>query len=226
VKQKATSYGHEISPRSSLAELTSILLSFRQNLLKADAALCPTQLKDHLLAHTFAEAHALDSHQNILFPLLLFHNLTLRPPQHISLVSHAFKQHRFTNIHVPSFRWPSERFTFIGIDPPECVVPRAVLDRGEEMEGVGLWREDWYGRGERLVQKRRRRNPWETGGDGWYKGILRPLVEWKGPVVYPCRLPWAEPVIGHDASGCGNCAALSSNKLTSHLQAATSGGKE
>jgi hypothetical protein len=88
-------------------------------------------------------------------------------------------------------------------------VPRAVLDRAEEEEGVGLWRRDWYGQGERLVEKRRRRNVWaEEGGDGWYDGVLRPLVRWEGPGTFPCRLPWAEPVTEHDAPGCGDCTRL------------------
>src|SRR5579862_1164597 len=151
----------------------------------------------------YAETHALDSYQNLLFPVLLFRGVVGRGPRHITLVSHGFKERRFREVHVPALRWPAARFTYVGIDPPG---ERRALEEGELREGWGLWVGDWYGSGARLVEKRRGRNPWGTGGDAWYRGDLSALVQWRGPGVYPCRLPWAEePVAGHDVTQCGNC---------------------
>ena len=87
----------------------------------------------------------------------------------------------------------------MGIDPPENVTPRAVL---EDVEGgvVGAmreWRGDRYGVGERLGGKRRKRG-WRGENEvvleeGVEEGV-RGLVEWRGGVtgmvVYPGELPW------------------------------------
>jgi hypothetical protein len=157
-----------------------------------------------LLECVYAEPRALDSWHNLLFAVVVFYGVVGRAPGHITLVSHGFKERRFRGIHVAALRWPVERFTYVGIDPPGA---REGLDRGELEAGWGLWVEDWYGSGERLVEKRRGRNPWGSGGGGWYGGVLKPLVEWRGPGVYPCWLPWAAPLAGHDVTRCGNCSA-------------------
>lgn len=87
----------------------------------------------------------------------------------------------------------------MGIDPPESVTPRAVLDdvEGGVVGAMREWRADRYGVGEVLGGKRRKRG-WmgRTEGvlrSGVEKGV-RELVEWRGGEtgmeVYAGKLPW------------------------------------
>lgn len=165
----------------------------------------PTQNLAHTITHPTqhpylsAETHATDSHQNLLLSIIHFHHLTSRYPTHITLITHAFKLSRFHDIHVPAIRWPSHRIRLIGIDPPEHVTLRAVLEKGERERGYGVWRGDVYGVGEMLGRKRAVRG-WIEGmeavvGVGEGEGV-RELLGWRGGEsgveIYPGRLPWDE----------------------------------
>ena len=144
-----------------------------------------------------AEIHATDSYQNLLFSILHFHSLTSGYPAQITLISHAFKRPRFLDLHCRALRWPLSRVTYIGLDPPENVTPRNVLEQGELERGYGVWEDDLYGVGSVLGEKREKRG-WEEdaletvvrGKDG----SVDRLLEWKGGVdgreVYTGRLPW------------------------------------
>ena len=114
-------------------------------------------------------------------------------------------------LHVPALRYPVEKVTFIGIDPPEEVTSRASLDQGERERGFGLWKDDLYGVGAALEETRRRR-----GWKGWTKEVLdgilgrdglegfegkeremvKALLEWKGgengTEIFPGNLPWVQ----------------------------------
>ncbi len=88
---------------------------------------------------------------------------------------------------------------FIGIDPPESVSPRRLLEEGERERGWGVWREDLYGMGELLGGKRRARG-WrdevkDIVGEGGEKGV-RGLLGWgggrDGVEVFGGTLPWDE----------------------------------
>jgi hypothetical protein len=123
----------------------------------------------------FTEEYATDSFQNILFPLLLFPafidsitepNSSASPlqrssmyPAHLTIISHAFKRHRFMNLHLPALRYPTtpERFRYISIGPPMDEVKRAEVEAGELSRGVKAWEQDPYGVGEALAAKRRAR---------------------------------------------------------------------
>lgn len=88
---------------------------------------------------------------------------------------------------------------YIGIDPPEEVTARRVLEKGEAREGWGRWVGDLYGvgDGEGLGGKRVRR-----GWGGVYSGVVvggegvRGLLEWEGGgtgrEVFGGGLPWVE----------------------------------
>ena len=87
----------------------------------------------------------------------------------------------------------------MGIDPPEEVTPRGVLERGERERGVGVWEGDLYGMGGVLGGKRGGRG-WEEGvvgvvGEGKEGGVVG-LLGWRGGgdgrEVYGGRLPWDE----------------------------------
>ncbi|KAL8681466.1 MAG: hypothetical protein Q9186_002412 [Xanthomendoza sp. 1 TL-2023] len=144
-----------------------------------------------------------DSFQNTLFPLLLFRRLYSTNPTHITIISHAFKRPRFLDLHIPAICWPIRKFTFIGIDPPESVTPKAVLEEGERMRGYGVWKGDLYGVGEVLEGKRRGRG-WEArkveevlgGLEGEEREVVRRLLGWRGGedgrVVFAGWLPWRE----------------------------------
>ena len=115
----------------------------------------------------------------------------------MTIISHAFKRARFLELHCPAIRWPLSQLEYIGIDPPEDVTPRSVLDRGEREKGYGVWEQDLYGVGSVLGGKREKRG-WkacamEVVGKG--KGErIDALLKWKGGAdgreVYEGRLPW------------------------------------
>lgn len=144
-----------------------------------------------------AEPHATDSFQNLLFSILRFHALTATYPTQITLISHAFKRARFLQLHCPAIRWPLAKLTYLGIDPPEDVTPKSVLEQGEREKGYGVWKGDWYGVGSVLGEKRVKRG-WNDGvlgslGTGKEEGV-KGLLEWKGGVdgnkIYEDELPW------------------------------------
>ncbi|KAF4120039.1 DUF218 domain, partial [Geosmithia morbida] len=103
------------------------------------------------------EDRALDSYQNILFSLTLFHARYAEWPSHLTLVSHAFKRPRLVDGHCVAIGWPLDRLDYVGIDPPgldgktDAVVGVAAA--------VGDWADDPHGRGDKLRGKRTGRNP-------------------------------------------------------------------
>lgn len=144
------------------------------------------------------EVHSTDSYQNLLFSLLRFRTITSNYPTHVTIISHEFKRERFLKLHCRAIRWPVERVTYIGINPPEEVTPAKQLIAGETLRGRGAWEQDLYGTGISLGQKREKRG-W--GGDQQeriiMKGLeddIRGLIRWKGgengSEVYTGNLPW------------------------------------
>ncbi|KAI9849919.1 MAG: hypothetical protein M1837_000133 [Sclerophora amabilis] len=155
-----------------------------------------------LISNITYEPDSLDSHQNLLFPLLQYRRLTRRFPTHITLISHAFKQRRFTEIHRAAIHWPLERFSFLGLDPPKEVTDPDELRAGEEERGWGLWCRDWYGAGEQLSAKKKARDPWGVQGEEGVEGLVKrerwgvletgvvELVTWKNEQLFEGQTPW------------------------------------
>ncbi|KAI9881521.1 MAG: hypothetical protein M1830_000084 [Pleopsidium flavum] len=145
--------------------------------------------------HITTEDQATDSYQNLLFSLLRFKRVTHHYPTHITIVSHAFKRRRFLELHAKAIRWPLERVSYLGIDPPEEITPRRTLEEGEERDGFGRWVGDLYGVGEVLARKRVGRG-WKGVYEGFLDEHVRALLEWKsgegGREVFGGRLPWDE----------------------------------
>ncbi|KAL6721370.1 hypothetical protein ACLMJK_000473 [Lecanora helva] len=159
----------------------------------------PSNPYTHLpTTHLTHDPHATDSYQNLLFSLLHFRTLTHTYPSHITIISHAFKRRRFLELHLPGIRWPRDRVTYVGIDPPECVTSKSSLEEGEERRGYGVWKGDLYGVGEVLGGKRVGRGWREECLGGLGEGVeegVRGLLGWRGGEsgveVYGGDLPWA-----------------------------------
>jgi hypothetical protein len=66
------------------------------------------------------ESFALDSFQNLLFALARFREYTGRYPIRITVVGYSFKQRRFEELHRTALRWPTDKFTYIGIGLPDA----------------------------------------------------------------------------------------------------------
>jgi hypothetical protein len=122
------------------------------------------------------EQQALDSFANVLFSLLVFWRQTGTWPQKLTIVSHAFKEARFMELHIPALRFPLRKVEFVGIDPKYMVKgdreydgerAEAVL-RGSSEKGYGEWERDLLGEGEVLRRKRAGRNPW-TVSQIWFE---------------------------------------------------------
>ncbi|KAL8831583.1 MAG: hypothetical protein Q9191_000792 [Dirinaria sp. TL-2023a] len=151
-------------------------------------------------SHIVTEDAAVDSYQNLLFSILRYYTILRRWPKHITLISHDFKKRRFIELHCRAIRWPLDRFTFVGIDPPEDVVPRLDLDIGEENKGFGSWQKDPYA-AQLFLQDKREDRGWteEQLLEVCHSGIPRsvgPLVFWRGGETkcewYAQPLPWTK----------------------------------
>jgi hypothetical protein len=143
------------------------------------------------------EAHATDSMQNLLFSILRFRKLTGIYPMHVTIVTHAFKERRFLELHGPAIRYPAERLRVCGINPPMTLTELQDVQEGELKRGYGPFLDDPYGAGEVLSGKRTARG-WntatiETLTDG-LEGEVKRLLEWTGGAsgkeTFKERLPW------------------------------------
>lgn len=115
----------------------------------------------------------------------------------MTIISHAFKRARFLELHCHAIRWPLSQLEYVGIDPPEDVTPRSVLDQGESEKGYGVWEQDLYGVGSVLGGKREKRG-WkacalEVVGKGKGESVDT-LLKWRGGAdgkeVYDGSLSW------------------------------------
>ncbi|KAG8529458.1 uncharacterized protein KY384_006095 [Bacidia gigantensis] len=182
----------------------------KQNLTRI-TVLKPTNqaLAKHLLGSSspyyadrmFTDTYATDSYQNVLLSLISFRKQTSKYPAHITIISHDFKKSRFLDLHLKAIKWPRERVSYIGIDPPEEISSRGELDINEA-EAVGAWERDLYGVGTELAGKRRKRG-WkddlvsqlcaEGGGNALEVEVCK-LLGWgggrDGTMVFPETLPW------------------------------------
>ena len=147
------------------------------------------------MCHALAvEPHATDSYQNLLFSVFVFIAHTGHPPCHVTLVSHAFKEKRFVEMHCPAIRWPLDRFTFVGVGMDKDEEGQAQIERGEK-RAIESWKGDPYGVDKSLEGKRRERG-WT--GQVVYSEVkdVQKLVVWKGgetgTEIYPEQLPWTK----------------------------------
>lgn len=128
------------------------------------------------LDRLFAETSATDSFQNVLFSLLQYpwfveqcysHRAALTDsapakleisasPRQLIVIGHEFKRARFEELHLPVLRYPTDpsRFKYIGIDPPFDQQKMRDIKEGDAKSGHGAWKDDLYGTGTLLAEKR------------------------------------------------------------------------
>ena len=145
----------------------------------------------------FTEDFATDSFQNILFSLLGYpryvhewynHRPGLFPgsaqfavpssPRQLIVIGHEFKKARFKELHLPALRYPTilSRLTYIGIDPPFEEQKMQEIKDGDAKRGYGVWKDDLYGTGPVLAQKRMTR--------GWTQEKMKSLTSlWKKELI-------------------------------------------
>lgn len=142
-------------------------LALARNLFGLDTK--PPSLRNRV----FAETYATDSYQNILLSLIQYPLFThtvaasrkVYPspssstpwPHRLIIVSHAFKQSRFLNLHMPAIAAPVKETDYIGIDPPLDADKLAEVIRGDKLRGYSVWKHDVYGTGDVLRSKRLQR---------------------------------------------------------------------
>lgn len=100
------------------------------------------------------EEFARDSFENLLFGVCRFKEYTGAYPDHVTLVSWAFKAERF-HLHCEAIRWPRSRFTYEGPNNPDA------LDQAlrAEQNAIRNYAADPYSSSEMYVAKRVERNP-------------------------------------------------------------------
>ena len=146
------------------------------------------------------ETSATDSFQNLL-SLIDFIEYTGHLPSHITIISHAFKRERFLELHCKTIRWPLDRLSYVGIDPPmEDEGKRAQIEKGEAKARQD-WVEDWWGWGPVLGEKRYKRGwdwtdnvfnmwdspEWATLATIWGKEGKSGMRD-----SFPKKFPWEE----------------------------------
>lgn len=103
------------------------------------------------------EESSTDSYQNLLFSILEYRKALGYYPLMITVVTHAFKTERFTELHRRAIRWPAERFRVIGINPSFTSQEyKATLDN-ESRNALVPFAQDPYGLRSPLSEKRQQR---------------------------------------------------------------------
>ena len=178
--------------------------------------------REGVLNRTVCDEWATDSFQNVMCPLMQWPRWAREAqggelpavsqveevawPKKLVIVGHEFKRERFEELHLPALRWTRE-VEYVGIDPPFDEKRMAEILEGDRLRGYGAWKEDWYGQGEVLREKRERRG-WDEGifmrqmtirvlDGGVEKKILIDLmvfVRWDGGgdgvTLFPGKMPW------------------------------------
>jgi hypothetical protein len=122
----------------------------------------------------------MDSFQNIFFSLLKFNHTYKSFPEEMVVISHEFKRARFEQLHFKAIKemvlptladgievsWQGKP-RFEGIDP-EHMIAKPGSARAEETRqsekgnGYDLWEKTPYGNSGVLLEKRNKRNAWNT----------------------------------------------------------------
>jgi len=143
------------------------------------------------------ETEATDSYQNLLFSIIQFWRLTDSYPKRITVITHAFKERRFLELHAPAIKYPARGFRVLGINPPMNLAELQDVQHGEMLRGYAVFSKDLYGVKDLLHSKRIARG-WCPGknkamGDDLEIGVKR-LLDWSGGAsgseVLPDHLPW------------------------------------
>ncbi|KAK0942917.1 hypothetical protein LTR29_005489 [Friedmanniomyces endolithicus] len=143
------------------------------------------------------EEHATDSYQNLLFSILRFRDLVGRYPEDVIVVTHAFKERRFLELHAPAIKWPPGRIRVQGVNPPFTLEDLQQTQRMEHKRAYEPFVRDPYGVRSPLADKRKARN-WDPAiaGSLAVDASVKQLLEWSGGETgretFPGSLPWEE----------------------------------
>src|ERR1039457_4023396 len=100
------------------------------------------------------EDFARDSFENLLFGLCRFKEYAGSYPEHVTLVSWAFKERRF-GLHREAIAFPAKRFSYAGPNNPRDLEQALASERN----AIDACTRDPYSSGERFRAKRGERNP-------------------------------------------------------------------
>jgi hypothetical protein len=144
------------------------------------------------------ETQATDSYQNLLFSIIQFWRLTRSYPKKITVITHAFKERRFLELHGPAIKYPTGALRVFGINPPTTLAELHDVQHGEMSRGYSVFFEDLYGVKDPLHSKRIARG-WcpdntKTMAYDFFESEVKQLLDWTGGAsgndVFPEKLPW------------------------------------
>jgi len=143
------------------------------------------------------ESQATDSYQNLLFSIIQFWRLTGSFPARITVITHAFKERRFLELHAPAIKYPAEGLRVLGINPPMNLADLQDVQSGEVLRGYAVFSTDLYGVRDPVHSKRIVRGWCPENIKAMMNGLqseVKRLLEWSGGVtgneVLPDKLPW------------------------------------
>lgn len=134
------------------------------------------------------EEFSLDSMLNLLHGVCRFRECTGIYPDRITVAGWAFKQPRF-DLHREALRFPVARYRYVGVNDPPSLAANIEFER-RRLED---FRHDPYGVSESLASKRAARNPFQRH-HGYLQSCpeLAPLLQHRGPALFPGPTPWGE----------------------------------
>ena len=145
------------------------------------------------------ENWATDSFQNLLFSILRFRQVTGNYPRAVTVITHAFKEDRFLDLHAPAIKWPASRIRVQGLNPPFTRDELRATQNSELERAFDLFASDPYGVQPSLDSKRRARN-WDyhhlKAVASEVEDEVGELLVWDGGKTgrefFPKKLPWED----------------------------------
>lgn len=143
------------------------------------------------------EPYATDSYQNLLFSIIRFRSITGSYPTEITVITHAFKERRFLELHGPAIRFPASNLRVLGINPPMTLTELQDVQQGELARGYDPFAQSLYGTSESLNKKRAVRG-WDLAHLNEFasdvEDEVKKLREWTGGAsgneTFPGSVPW------------------------------------
>ena len=159
-----------LSEASSLVALAERLvvdeIGSLQQLQRQPQTDSPRDAAADLLLRVHAEEFALDSHDNVIFSVCRFRQLTGHLPRRVTVVGFPFKQRRFTEIHRASAGIAAADFDYIAVDARRDAELARALGGAQEVarqsaivdSAYPAFLADPYGCADALRRKRHARN--------------------------------------------------------------------
>lgn len=182
--------GGETRPHAGPRSESFSYWQIAQMLLEKDDSISEEE-KVKLSQRMITEEYARDSHENLLFSICRFSEMTGSYPNKITVVGFEFKRKRFEDIHRHSISYPIDKFEYIGIDPSDEEAPDRA--QGELTNSFKPFEKDLYGCHGTLKQKKMIRNPFRRRHA--YANscpVLAPLLNYcpSNNALYSGPLPW------------------------------------